>query len=128
MRRWRQGDLGAFEAIVRRWQGPILRLLTRLVGCEATAQDLGQEVLSRLFLGKERYREEGAFSTWLYQIALNLARDAWRRRRPVAPLSEATEKGAAAESLVETEEMSGRVGQAVQELPPAVREVVILRH
>ena len=81
MRRWQEGDATAFEALVRRWEQPIARFLTRLASRPDRIADLCQEVFLRLYLAGPRYRETGVFSTWLYQIALNVARDAGRRQR-----------------------------------------------
>src|SRR5262245_57223557 len=80
MRRWQRGDVGAFESLVRRWQQPMARFLTRLLGRPDRAADLCQEVMLRLYHAGPRYRENGAFAPWLYRIALNVARDAGRRR------------------------------------------------
>src|SRR5262249_25010366 len=79
--RWRRGELAAFEGLVRRWEQPVGRFLFRLVGRADLAQDLCQEVFLRVYLAGARYGEAGAFSAWLYRIALNMARDAARRRR-----------------------------------------------
>src|SRR5262245_41884856 len=85
MERWRRGDVGAFEALVRRWQQPMARVLARLAGPDRAA-DLCQEVFLRLYQAGPRYQESGTFSTWLYRIALNVARDAHRRHREVLRL------------------------------------------
>src|SRR5919201_1673570 len=81
VRRWQQGDAAAFEVLVRRWQQPVARFLARLVGRGGPAPDLCQEGFLRVYLAGPRYREAGTFSTWLYRIALNVARDAGGRRR-----------------------------------------------
>src|SRR6516164_513216 len=81
VRRWQRGDTTAFEALVRRWQAPMARFLARLAHRPELVQDLSQEVFLRLYRAGPRYREAGAFSTWLYRIAVNVARDAGRRRR-----------------------------------------------
>src|SRR5947207_71123 len=81
MRRWQRGDLAAFEALVRRWQQPLGRFLSRLIDQPELAHDLCQEVFLRVYQAGSGYRESGAFATWLYRIALNVARDARRRRR-----------------------------------------------
>src|SRR5436190_18269759 len=87
IQRWQRGDAPAFEALVRRWQTPVARFLARLVGRPDLVQDLCQEVFLRVHLARGRYRTDGAFSTWLYRIALNVARDALRRhRRQMSPL------------------------------------------
>src|SRR2546426_838022 len=87
LRRWQRGDRAAFEALVRRWQGPVARFVARLTGCLERTQDLCQETFLRVYLAGPRYRETGAFSPWLYRIALNVVRDAARRARPLRPLS-----------------------------------------
>ena len=128
---WQQGDAAAFGALVRRWQGPIARFLARLLGPAAALDDLCQEVFIRVCEASTRYRETGAFSTWLYRIALNVARDAGRKRRrtllpledeamPVAPSCPVTDC-----ARRETTEL---VADAVAELPEPLRLVLVLHH
>ena len=90
MRLWAAGDRAAFEAIVRTWEGPVGRFLVRLTGDADEASDLTQEVFLRVYLKGAKYREAGMFRTWLFQIALNLSRDAARKRgrKPSIPLAE----------------------------------------
>src|SRR5438132_3319353 len=131
IRRWQEGDPSAFESLVRRWQHPVGRFLARLVGPGELVQDLCQEVFLRLYLAGPRYRESGAFSTWLYRIALNAARDAGRRRRhDPQPLCdhEPADDGSLAETLCEQQELTRAVSAAVAALPPPLREVLVLRH
>lgn len=129
MWRWRGGDRAAFEALVSRWQQPVARFLTRLSGNAASVPDLCQEVFLRVYLAGPHYQEEGAFATWLYRIALNLARDAARRRRPMAPLDPQAADGAApVDSVCERHELAEAVARALNELPLPLREVLVLRH
>jgi RNA polymerase sigma-70 factor (ECF subfamily) len=131
VRRWRQGEAAAFEALVRRWQQPVARFLTRLLGRTELVQDLCQEVFLRVYLAGPRYRESGTFSTWLYRIALNAARDAGRRRRhEPQPLrdQEPEAESALADVLCERRELAQAVAGAVAELPPPLREALVLRH
>jgi RNA polymerase sigma-70 factor, ECF subfamily len=131
IRRWQAGEASAFEEIVRRWQGPMGRFLARLVGRADAVPDLCQEVFLRLYQAAPRYRERGTFSTWLYRIALNVARDTGRRTRH-APQALANHEppanGASAESRCEQEEMAQAVAAALAALPPPQREVLVLRH
>ncbi len=129
MRRWQRGDCASFEALVRRWQHRIAALLGRLAGPGAAA-DLCQEVFLRMYQAGGRYREEGAFATWLYRIALNVARDAGRRaRRSAQALAgrEAAEAGPPDDDLCRKETVH-QVAEAIAELPDALREALILRH
>jgi RNA polymerase sigma-70 factor (ECF subfamily) len=131
VRRWQRGDGDAFEELVRRWQTPVGRFLARLVGRPDRVADLCQEVFLRLYLARDRYRDTGAFSTWLYRIALNAARDALRRdRRTPQPLADAdaAAEDEPAESRCEQQELAEAVAQAIAELPGPLREVLVLRH
>ena len=102
-----------------------------LVGRSELVQDLCQEVFLRLYQAGPRYRERGAFATWLYRIALNVARDAGRRRRhDPQPLAdhEPAANGAPPEHRCEQQELAHAVAAALAELPESLREVLVLRH
>src|SRR5439155_2548613 len=90
---WRvqtQDDEGAFARLVRRWEGPIQRLCTRMLGDAHRGEDLAQETFARVFARRKEWQPSGKFSTWLWRIALNLCYDELRRlkRRPEAPLDD----------------------------------------
>jgi len=124
-----QRDAAAFTGLVRRWQQPVARFLLRVVGDGDRVQDLCQEVFLRVFQARDRYQESEAFSTWLFQIALNVGRDALRRQRPWQSLSE--HEPLVRESPTESceqRELSDVMAAALAELPPRLREVVALRH
>src|SRR5262245_44100387 len=128
MQRWQRGDVTAFETLVRRWQQPVARFVARMTDT-GDVQDLCQEVFLRVYLAGSRYREQGSFSTWLYQIALNVARDAARRRRAAQPIVPPERADPALPTdLVEQHELSEAVRGALAELPPPLREVLVLRH
>src|SRR5204862_3719221 len=101
--------------------------LARLAGADRAA-DLTQEVFLRLLRAAPRYRERGAFSTWLFQIALNVARDSGRRLRPVEAPPDAPDDGPGVDELCLRRELARAVAVAVAELPPPLREVLALRH
>src|SRR5581483_11263851 len=95
-----------------------------------SVQDLCQEVFLRVYMAGPRYREDGAFSSWLYRIALNLSRDAGRRRRPT-PTPQAWEPADPAPAVAhacERNELADEVVRALAELPLPLREVLVLRH
>jgi RNA polymerase sigma-70 factor (ECF subfamily) len=130
MRRWQGGDPAAFAELVARWQRPVARFLARLTGPERVP-DLCQEVFLRVLQAGPRYREDGHFTSWLFRIALNVARDAARRRRttPVPlPGDDDADDAAGVAELCERRELGRAVAAAVAELPPPLREVLALRH
>jgi RNA polymerase sigma-70 factor (ECF subfamily) len=128
---WQKGDPDAFSALVRRWQEPMARFLFHLIGQREVVQELCQEVFLRAFLAGPRYREEGEFSAWLYRIALNVARDLVRRRRPDAISisdSDIPCVDPSPEACYQQLETSDLVCRAIRELPASLREVLVLRH
>jgi RNA polymerase sigma-70 factor (ECF subfamily) len=128
---WRNGSAAAFEDLVRRWQQPVARFILHLVGREEMVPDLCQEVFLRVYEKRSRYRETGAFSGWLYRIALNVVRDANRRRRP-EPLALGDVEPAAADpspaAACEQAERGQLIAHTVADLPEPLRLVLVLRH
>jgi RNA polymerase sigma-70 factor (ECF subfamily) len=129
---WQRGKHAAFTALVRRWQGPMARFLAHLLGSSEIVSDLCQEVFLRLYHAGPRYRETGAFSTWLYRIALNIARDAGRRRRrepePLTDDGDLASHAPSPQVVCAQRETTQMVAQAVADLPEPLRLVLILRH
>lgn len=72
-------DFPALDALMLRWQRPLQSFLQRHLQNEADALDLAQETFVRLYRHRARYRSGARFSTWMFQIALNLARDHGRK-------------------------------------------------
>ena len=88
MSRLREGDDLALNDIMDRWQSRLTGYLIRFTGSEAMAVDLAQETFVRVYGNRFRYRPSGAFSTWLFAIASNLARHhiRWQLRHPTISL------------------------------------------
>jgi RNA polymerase sigma-70 factor (ECF subfamily) len=72
---------GAFERLVARYQHRLLGVLTHLLSDRDAAEDLTQEVLLRVYRSRRSYRPTARFSTWLFTIANNLARNHRRGQR-----------------------------------------------
>ena len=75
------GDESALTGLMDRYEEPIFHFIYRHVPNDADARELAQEVFVRLFFNVGKFRPEARFSTWLYQIALNLCRDHVKSRR-----------------------------------------------
>ena len=72
-------DFAALDSLMLRWQRPLQAFLLRHLLNEADALDLAQETFVRLYRHRARYRSGARFSTWMFQIALNLVRDHARK-------------------------------------------------
>jgi RNA polymerase sigma-70 factor (ECF subfamily) len=70
-----------FEEIVHEHQAMVFRTLFRLTGDRQQVDDLAQEVFLRLYRGLDSFRGQSKISTYLYRIVVNVAQDAWKRRR-----------------------------------------------
>jgi RNA polymerase sigma-70 factor, ECF subfamily len=86
MLRVRDDDAGAFEELVRRYQDRLVRLFHHIGPSPELAEDLTQDVFLRIYRSRARYEPGAKFSTWLFTIAGNVARNAARshgRRKEV---------------------------------------------
>ncbi len=75
------GDDKAFAELVSRFQDRLLNFVGRIVVDRETAEELVQEAFLRIFNQKHSYTPTFAVSTWVYTIALNLARSELRKRK-----------------------------------------------
>ena len=93
MIRVREGDDGAFEALVQKYQDRVLGLAYRFISDRDAAQDLAQEAFLRVYMARARYEPRAKFSTWLYRIVANLCLNEirWRKGRHTLALAVATE-------------------------------------
>src|SRR5436190_12303853 len=78
---FRAGNLSAFDELVQRWERKIQGAVYRIMGSGEEAKDLTQETFLRAYRGLSTFKSEARFSSWLYQIALNLCRDRLRQKR-----------------------------------------------
>lgn len=82
---FREGDESALSDLYRRWAGPLLRFLERMVRERSTAEELMQETFLRVHGARERYTADARFSTWLFRIGRNLALNELDRARNKVP-------------------------------------------
>lgn len=144
LERLRAGDAMAFERLVNERSGDVYGLLYRLTNDPEEAGDLTQETFLRAFQSIGRFRGEADLKTWLYRIAMNLARNRWRwwkrRRRDVTvsldapegvseqPLSASLRSGTPdPEQNALAREREATLNAALRALGSPYREAVILR-
>ena len=135
----RAGDLDSLGILVARWEQPLFRFVLRLIGRDDEARDVCQETFLRVLDRARHFRPGAKFSTWMYQIALNLCRDRARRTRrwdrilvrprPATddPLPEPAGVATVDEqpqAAFEAEERRRAVRGALDSLPAEQREVV----
>lgn len=141
MARVAEDDERAFSELVRRFQGRVINLISRVLNDREASDDLAQEVFVRVFVHRRNYRRGSRFSTWLFTIAANLAKNEIRRRvrrrnwfsldaltetlkDSVPALADPTE---GRESLMEREQLQEALGRAIATVPEKYRLSLVLR-
>lgn len=134
---FQDGDVSTFDELVIRWDRKIQGAIYRILGSEEEARDLCQEAFLKAYKALPGFKGEARFSSWLYQIALNLCRDRMRRRkgRTFVSLDELqppehsqhTSSSPSALELVEAADLSRAVASAMATLPPDQRQVIVLK-
>lgn len=126
----------SLEEIIDRYGPMISHLARRLLGNEADAEDVTQDILLQVMQKRTTFRGAAAFSTWLYQVAVHAAL-AYRRMRALREMSRFTEPAGdfdeagqrwvpGPEQLVLEREAHQVIEDAVAALPAAYRDVFVL--
>jgi RNA polymerase sigma-70 factor, ECF subfamily len=132
IRRAKQGDLQAFEQLVREWRDQVFRIARQIVGEDEGAKDVAQMVFIRLWQVIRKYREGGSFAAYLHRITVNLSIDFHRqqsRRDPAeswdpSGLDQISKSGGAEPSSGEVQ----RIFQILaRKLSPRQRAAFVLR-
>ena len=134
------GDEDAFTVLVRRYQRRLTAFLGQLVGDIELAKEICQEAFIRAWSALDRFNPQYRFSTWLFRIGHNLGIDHLRRRKlKTVALYRTDRDGDEVELVVEDHtkdplghfenaELAGNLRDAIDELRPEYRELVLLRH
>jgi len=144
--RFKNGDGKAFDQMVSRYWDRIYAMVNQLLRNQQDAEEVTQDTFIRAHRGLTNFRGDSAFSTWLYQIATNLARNRywywWRRKRdksisfeqPVSHENDTTlaeiipSEQETPEDATVTQEFVGRIAECMEMLNEKHREILILRN
>ncbi len=144
--RFKNGDAAAFDEMVARYWTRIYSMVNQLLRNPQDAEEVTQDAFIRAHRGLENFRGDSAFSTWLYQIATNLARNRywywWRRKRDKSVSIDAPLGGDGDATLADiipaevetpddiavTQEFVARIARGMERLGAKHREILILRN
>lgn len=125
------GCRDSLAPLVRRYAGPLLTYIRRMVGDEHRSEELFQDVFLAVWTKRSTYEPPRPFRPWLYAIATNQCRANFRRQNvPLADeavVSHAESHDPSPAEAVAGDETALIVENAVAELPPQQRSVVALR-
>lgn len=139
VRRARRGDPEAFRLIVETYSQPLWRAAFRILGDDAAAEDVVQNVFLKAWRSLDQFDESAELFTWLYRIAINAAIDTRRERRRRERLSVAIPEDFNGQARAASRapdpqqsalwrELADRAQEVIAELPDAERTAILLRH
>ena len=139
MARLVQGTDSALDDLMVRHGERLYHYLIRVLQDETEAEDLAQETFARVFLNRSKFKAGKKFSTWLYAIATNLARDRirWRSRHPAVSIEPTDDQDSGLKDILpasgpnpteklELEERAVAVRRALANLPEDLRVPLVL--
>jgi RNA polymerase sigma-70 factor (ECF subfamily) len=141
MKRLAAGDESALAEIIARHQKSIFNLAYRFLQDPSLAEDLAQETFLRIYSIRKRYKPTAKFTTYLYRVVTNLCLSEIRSQslrkvhsitgsKPAdeseLPLREKEDRTNSPRDLLEKSELTAKVKEAIQSLPPSQRVAVIL--
>lgn len=137
----KKGNRAALDSLYNKYKRPILNYIYRLIGDFHQAEELTQETFIRVYINIDRYVERGKFSSWVYTIAGNLAKNFLRDKSYIEKVSIDKEIAEAEKiSLLDViadetkrpddqalkEEKERLIQQGIDKLKPKHKQVIIL--
>jgi len=139
------GDRDAYRILVERHSQNVYRLAYRMAGNSHDAEEIVQEAFLRGYQKLKQFAGQANFGTWVYRIAANYAIDRLRQRKvedarreppsresedgtEVDPLSQLKDVAPSPERLAGSGQLALRMQQALQQLTPAERTAIVMRH
>ena len=139
-----EGDLGAFETLVLKYQRRMLNIAFRIIGDQEDAVEVVQDVFVSVYRNLAGFRREAKFTTWLTAITVNLSKNRLQQvrtrnaRTPVsldAPfqtgdgelLPDPPSREPSVLDRLESKDVTSKVQECIQALEPEFREVIVLR-
>jgi RNA polymerase sigma-70 factor, ECF subfamily len=130
MRRIQDGDMVAFNEMVDNYKDRLMNVIGRMLSSTEEAEDVVQEAFVRVFQHRQSFDFKHCFSTWIYTIALNLARNELRKRKRFKFQDIFEMQGNEAEISVEMK-LPSRLGptleREIQSLPEKYKAAFVLR-
>lgn len=136
------GDQDAFEQLVRRYSASLFTYICRFLSDQDAACDILQQVLTQLYLSLPTLRTGEPLKGWLFRVAHNRCLDELRRKRVVhfselptsgeeddlSPVDMIPDTSPLPEEVAEHHDVQKMLREAIVNLPPKFRSVVLLRY
>ena len=127
---FQKGKKEAFALLMDQYGQPVYNMLARMISDREEAKDLTQETFLKAYKSRAQFHGDSGFYTWIYKIALNSARDYWRKKKETTPLIQ-VDHLSDGENHTEQEVLQRwnvqRILKGIDALEDEFREAVILR-
>jgi len=124
------GDMVAFNELVDRYKGRLMNVIGRMLSSTEEAEDIVQETFIRVYQHRNSFNFQHCFSTWIYTIGLNLARNELRKRKKFKYYEISEMQGNESEFAVEMKlpsRLPKILNNAIKELPDKYKMAFLLR-
>ncbi|MBN2452295.1 MAG: sigma-70 family RNA polymerase sigma factor [Lentisphaeria bacterium] len=145
--KFKNGEQWAFESLVDKYSGRAYQIAYGVLGNREDAEEVAQDVFIRIHRALPKFRGDSEFTTWMYRIAMNLARNKYRwnksrgGQRNVsmdAPIDgsddangrrfDVTEPGLSPDVRTTLDELERQAGEEMEKLPELYRQALVLRN
>jgi RNA polymerase sigma-70 factor (ECF subfamily) len=135
IRKASSGDLGAYQEFIRLHSARIHAIAYQMVGNSIDAQDIAQDVFTKLYISLKTYKSQFSFSTWLYRLTVNRSIDYLRKHgrqktisfEKISDESVFKDRTQAPDRILELNELKGAIQLISGELTHKQRKVFVLR-
>lgn len=136
LERAKQGDAGAFEELLTRYEKRIYNIAYRMMGNPNDAQDMAQESIIKAYRGLHTFKGSCMFSSWVYRITVNTCLDEIRKRKKRDVLYMDAVEGEPAgftdhaplpDQIIESREQYANILSAINTLNEEYKAVIVLR-
>ena len=128
----RRGNRDSFGVLVARYERKLQRVLRRMVRDPEQSRDLAQETFLKVYQHLDQFDTSRRFGPWLFRVAMNLAVDWLRRKRPVMRLSQVSSDDEHPYEIVDPDprtqiELGQEIQLVLEQIPMNYRRVLIMR-
>jgi len=135
IQKFKNGEVSAFEEIVRKYQKQVYNIAYGYIGNYEDAYDISQEVFIKVYKSLDRLKDNSAFGFWLRRITLNACTDYVRHQGNETVMDDLSyvsnhyySESGTSDKLMESGELGKIISKAVQRLPKKQQKVFMLRH
>lgn len=132
---WFSKKQSSFEDMASRAEKQVYRTCLHMMGNAADAEDCAQETMLKAYRAFDSFRGDASFATWITRIAINVCKDALRKRREVVSLEALREEKGfdppdgqkSAYTRLEEKERLHLLRQGLLQMPSEARQLIVLR-